>query len=114
MAVEKKMPPRQKTNKSLKKPAPEAVAGAIKEEESKGPSPNQGINKVSAWFSHPHRKTANDKILFGHWASIEGKTDNPNAIGLDTGCVWGGVLSLYCLETGDWSRSQCKDGLAAL
>jgi bis(5'-nucleosyl)-tetraphosphatase (symmetrical) len=77
---------------------------------SKGPSPNYGINKVSAWFSHPHRKTANDKILFGHWASIEGRTDNPNAIGLDTGCVWGGALSLYELETGRWTRCQCESG----
>lgn len=78
--------------------------------ESKGATPNLGKQKVSAWFSHPNRKAANDKILFGHWASIEGHTDTPNAIGLDTGCVWGGALSLYCLETGQWTRCQCKDG----
>ena len=81
---------------------------------SKGPSPDpaalNGLKKVSAWFSHPERKTINDKILFGHWASLEGKTDNPNAIGLDTGCVWGGSMSLYELETGHWTRCQCKAG----
>ena len=75
---------------------------------SKGPSPDYGIKKVSAWFSHPKRKTANDKILFGHWASLEGKTDTPNAIGLDTGCVWGGALSAFQLETQQWTRCDCN------
>ena len=78
--------------------------------ESKGPEPPCNGKKVSAWFSHPKRKTADDKILFGHWASLEGRTDTANAIGLDTGCVWGGTLSLYCLETGAWTRCQCKEG----
>ena len=76
---------------------------------SKGPSPDCGINKVSAWFSHPNRKTIDDRILFGHWASLEGRTDNPNVIGLDTGCVWGGALSLYELEPGTWTRCQCNN-----
>ena len=76
--------------------------------DSKGPSPDLGKQKVSAWFSHPNRKTANDRILFGHWASIEGKTDNANAIGLDTGCVWGGVMSMYELETGRRTSCACN------
>jgi bis(5'-nucleosyl)-tetraphosphatase (symmetrical) len=83
--------------------------------ESKGTSPGPGApnldnQKVSAWFSHPKRKTADDRILFGHWASIQGHTDSPNAIGLDTGCVWGGALSLYELETGKWTRCKCEQG----
>ena len=87
--------------------------------ESKGTSPqpgapNLGSQKVSAWFSHPKRKTADDKILFGHWASLEGVTDSPNAIGLDTGCVWGGTLSLYELESGQWTRCECADGRSAV
>ena len=86
------------------------TADGILDLESKGASPVPGKQKVSAWFSHPDRKARDDKILFGHWASIEGQTDTPNAIGLDTGCVWGGSLSLYCLETQQWVRCQCKDG----
>jgi bis(5'-nucleosyl)-tetraphosphatase (symmetrical) len=78
--------------------------------ESKGVSPDPGIKKVSAWFSHPNRKAKDDKILFGHWASLEGMTDSPNAVGLDTGCVWGGAMSLYCLETQQWERCQCENG----
>ncbi len=86
------------------------TADGVLDLESKGPLPNLGKQKVSAWFSHPQRKTANDKILFGHWASIEGKTDSDFAIGLDTGCVWGGALSFYCLETGQWTRYDCSSG----
>ncbi|MEM9256662.1 MAG: symmetrical bis(5'-nucleosyl)-tetraphosphatase [Pseudomonadota bacterium] len=83
--------------------------------QSKGTQPTPGAagvgdKRVAAWFSHPRRKTADDPILFGHWASIEGQTDTPNAIGLDTGCVWGGAMSLYELETGSWTRCRCKDG----
>ena len=80
---------------------------------SKGPEPPCNGKKVSAWFSHPNRKSAKDRIIFGHWASLEGCTDSPNVIGLDTGCVWGGSLSLYCLDTGAWTRCSCKNGQSA-
>lgn len=86
------------------------TADGILDLESKGPSPIPGKQKVSAWFSHPQRKAAGDKILFGHWASLQGQTDTPNAIGLDTGCIWDGALSLYCLDSGEWTRCQCKAG----
>jgi bis(5'-nucleosyl)-tetraphosphatase (symmetrical) len=71
---------------------------------------NLGNRKVTAWFSHKERKTADDRILFGHWATIAGHTDNPNAIALDTGCVWNGALSLYHLESGQWTRCACSAG----
>ena len=77
---------------------------------SKGTTPNKSKKKLAPWFAHPGRKTAGDKILFGHWASLEGVTGNPNAIALDTGCVWGRKLSLYQLETGQWTQCQCRNG----
>jgi bis(5'-nucleosyl)-tetraphosphatase (symmetrical) len=73
-------------------------------------APHIGDKKVSAWFSHPGRKTADERILFGHWASLQGHTDTPNAIGLDTGCVWDGALSLYNLDSGEWTSCECRQG----
>ena len=71
---------------------------------------NSDNQKVDAWFNHHQRKTAKDRILFGHWASIAGQTNNPNAIGIDTGCVWNGSMSLYHLESGEITRCACQDG----
>jgi bis(5'-nucleosyl)-tetraphosphatase (symmetrical) len=50
------------------------------------------------WFSFVQRKTAHNKIIFGHWAALEGKTNTPNIYALDTGCVWGGSLTALRLE----------------
>ena len=54
---------------------------------------------VKPWFSYPHqlKKT---KLLFGHWAALNGVFHLPNVIGLDTGCVWGGPLTLMHIESG--------------
>ncbi len=39
-------------------------------------------------------------VLFGHWPSGEPRRGK-KAIGLDTGCVYGGQLSAYIVETGE-------------
>lgn len=82
---------------------------------NKGSSPTPGLvspggEKVSAWFSHKGRKTAGDRIIFGHWATLQGATNNPNAIGLDTGCVWDGAMTLYHLESGEVTQCACSNG----
>ncbi|MCO1333466.1 symmetrical bis(5'-nucleosyl)-tetraphosphatase [Microbulbifer sp. OS29] len=50
------------------------------------------------WFSFADRKSKNDKVIFGHWASLEGRTDTENVYALDTGCVWGGSLTAMRLD----------------
>ncbi len=52
------------------------------------------------WFKIPWRKIKTTKIIFGHWAALEGRTDEPNEIALDTGCVWGGQLTALRIEDG--------------
>lgn len=78
---------------------------------SKGPKPDPrppGAAPVAPWFSHPHRKSVGERIIFGHWAALEGRTGgDPDLIGLDTGCVWGGAMTLYNLETGERVSCDC-------
>ena len=44
------------------------------------------------WFELPNRRSQETTIVFGHWSTL-GLVLQPNVIGLDTGCVWGGQLS---------------------
>jgi bis(5'-nucleosyl)-tetraphosphatase (symmetrical) len=60
------------------------------------------------WFRWHKRVPIGKRILFGHWAALEGHTDSSDIIGLDTGCVWGNQLSAYCLENGQWTRCHCN------
>ena len=62
----------------------------------------------SPWFKWHNRVPIEKGLLFGHWAALEGNTEDRNIIGLDTGCVWGNQLSAYCLETGQWTRCDCR------
>ncbi|MBV1878644.1 MAG: symmetrical bis(5'-nucleosyl)-tetraphosphatase [Pseudomonadales bacterium] len=48
------------------------------------------------WFDFP--RTNKERILFGHWAAIEGITGKANIIALDTGCVWGRKLTAFRLD----------------
>lgn len=58
--------------------------------------PEQAPEGCRPWFELadiPSEET----VLFGHWASL-GLHLGENAIGLDTGCVWGGTLTALRLE----------------
>lgn len=49
------------------------------------------------WFDVPHRKSAEAKIVFGHWSAL-GLQQRHNLYALDTGCLWGGKLTAMRLE----------------
>ena len=41
-------------------------------------SPSKVTGNLIPWFDVPQRKTVNNKIIFGHWASLEGKVKQKN------------------------------------
>ena len=59
------------------------------------------------WFDHPKRKVTDTRILFGHWAALEGAVEHDNCEALDTGCVYGGALTAYRLEDGRRFMGDC-------
>jgi len=61
------------------------------------------------WFSLPGRRSINTVVLFGHWSTL-GLLQTPQAIGLDTGCVWGGVLSAIRLEDRQLFQEPAVEG----
>ncbi|MFZ9035275.1 MAG: symmetrical bis(5'-nucleosyl)-tetraphosphatase [Francisellaceae bacterium] len=53
------------------------------------------------WFSFVNSNLKpQEKIVFGHWAALNGKLDDSQFIGLDTGCVWGGKLTAFNPDSG--------------
>ena len=51
------------------------------------------------WFSYPSKVAKT--LYFGHWAALDGATDQARMVGLDTGCVWGRTLTAVRLEDGN-------------
>ncbi|CZF84059.1 Bis(5'-nucleosyl)-tetraphosphatase, symmetrical [Grimontia celer] len=58
------------------------------------------------WFQMPNRRTINETLVFGHWAALGGVLTD-NLLGLDTGCVWGGSLTMVRWEDGQRFSRPC-------
>lgn len=68
--------------------------------EEEGP-PGREPPGVTPWFAVPGRRTANARIIFGHWATLQLERPLDPIYGVfhvDTGCVWGGRLTALRLE----------------
>ena len=52
------------------------------------------------WFHYESAsyKKMKQYYVFGHWASLNGQTNNPHFIGLDTGCGWKGKLTALRMD----------------
>jgi bis(5'-nucleosyl)-tetraphosphatase (symmetrical) len=74
---------------------------SVKESADKAPS------HLMPWFDVPGRLTAQVRVAFGHWSTLH-KSDRPDVVCLDDGCVWGGCLSAVKLEGSYWQRFSVK------
>ncbi|EGU41716.1 diadenosine tetraphosphatase [Vibrio ichthyoenteri ATCC 700023] len=61
------------------------------------PPQKNDTNELMPWFDLPNRIKLEKPVLFGHWAALEGHFSQ-SEIGLDTGCVWGGSLTMLRWE----------------
>ena len=64
-------------------------------------------NTFAPWFSYPQSAPRNRSLLFGHWASLQGKVEVANIYALDTGCVWGGSMTLMNLDNKNIHSCKC-------
>ncbi|WP_105167079.1 symmetrical bis(5'-nucleosyl)-tetraphosphatase [Pseudoalteromonas sp. T1lg23B] len=71
---------------------------------NKGPASSAKV--LSPWFKHERFKHDRTRYIFGHWAALEGKTNMKNIIALDTGCVWGGPMTMLDLQTSEYFSSK--------
>lgn len=61
-------------------------------------TPESAPPPLKPWFNIPGPVSRDYTIVFGHWASLEGKGTPEGIIGLDTGCCWGGTLTMLRWE----------------
>jgi bis(5'-nucleosyl)-tetraphosphatase (symmetrical) len=60
-------------------------------------TPADAPAELVPWYDMPERRSANVKVLFGHWSTL-GLLARDDVFSLDTGCLWGGQLSAIRLE----------------
>lgn len=51
-----------------------------------------------AWWEHPERRTAETRIVFGHWAALGAKRWSDRVTSLDAGVRWGRKLAALRLD----------------
>ena len=69
-------------------------------------SPGKPLPGYIPWYTVPGRKSENVTVVFGHWSTL-GLTLQPNVVGLDTGCVWGGKLTAMRLSDRSLIQVDC-------
>ncbi|MGS2719712.1 symmetrical bis(5'-nucleosyl)-tetraphosphatase [Paraglaciecola aestuariivivens] len=64
-------------------------------------APDAAPDSLTPWFNiHNAQLASSTTVVFGHWASLHGHTQNQQFVGLDTGYIWGQSMSLLNLTTG--------------
>jgi bis(5'-nucleosyl)-tetraphosphatase (symmetrical) len=65
-------------------------------------------SNLMPWFDVPGRRSGDLTVVFGHWSAL-GLLLRPDAIGLDSGCVWGGKLTAVCLDDRTVLQVDCPE-----
>lgn len=60
--------------------------------------PSLAPDNLYPWYATPNRTALDTTIVFGHWSSHPAIAPS-HAIPTDRGCVWGGSLTAYGIET---------------
>ena len=63
------------------------------------------------WFSAPERRSRGERIVFGHWATLDldpALAERERVRHVDTGCVWGGRLTALDLQSGAVRSVDCR------
>jgi bis(5'-nucleosyl)-tetraphosphatase (symmetrical) len=61
----------------------------------KPPSAN---SSYQPWFDAEPRASRDARVIFGHWSAL-GFVQRNGVVGLDSGCVWGGSLTAFDLDS---------------
>jgi len=56
------------------------------------------VKGLKPWFESENRKEIHMKIIFGHWSTL-GLYEDEHVLGLDTGCLWDGVLTAARIDS---------------
>jgi bis(5'-nucleosyl)-tetraphosphatase (symmetrical) len=67
---------------------------------AKGSPKKPQAKALIPWFEARDARWRGPRIVFGHWSTL-GFFSNADVTGLDTGCVWGGVLTALRLDDPD-------------
>ncbi|HKH45916.1 MAG TPA: symmetrical bis(5'-nucleosyl)-tetraphosphatase [Thermoanaerobaculia bacterium] len=76
--------------------------------EFSGP-PREAPKGCTAWYAAPGRKSADVRLVFGHWAAL-GLWRKDGVVCLDTGCAWGRELTALRLDDGRVFQERSSEG----
>ncbi|HIJ23945.1 MAG TPA: symmetrical bis(5'-nucleosyl)-tetraphosphatase [Gammaproteobacteria bacterium] len=79
---------------------------------NKGKVGSQSSDDLLPWFQVPHRASRSQRILFGHWSTLQVRSEE-QVYALDTGCLWGGELSALRIDCDPptWHTINCQGAL---
>jgi bis(5'-nucleosyl)-tetraphosphatase (symmetrical) len=60
--------------------------------------PPAANSSYQPWFDAEPRASCDARVIFGHWSAL-GFVQRNGVVGLDSGCVWGGSLTAFDLDS---------------